>query len=147
VAPARRGRKTGIVPVPILPQTGQDVPPRARPQEKIRLSFEQAQDGGAYCLSLCEKKQVRSAITCLKKFTGHTWVSVFSTGGHGKNSGGLGYEQHPNPKLLGQPLPAAVPLGAKLFSIRASLGFRIFGFRADGIAHIFWFDPKHDILP
>jgi hypothetical protein len=123
------------------------VRPQARSDEKIRLSFEQAQDGGSYCLSLCDKRQVKSAVVCLKRFTGHTWVSVFSTGGHGKNSGGLGYEQHPDPKVLRRPLPDAVPVGAKVFSIRASLEFRIFGFRADGVAHIFWFDPKHEILP
>jgi hypothetical protein len=143
--PARKGRRT-IVPSVRIPTTGKDVRPQERPDQRIRLSFEQAQDGGRYCLSKCEKQEVKSAVVCLKRFTGHTWTSVFSTGGQGKNSGGLGYELHPNPKVLHKPLPEVVPLGAKVFSIRSSLGFRIFGYR-DNAAHIFWFDPRHEILP
>src|SRR5258708_26081441 len=109
-----------------IPQTGRDVsvaePRRAR---NIRLSFEHGEDGTEFCLSRWEKAEVREGMAALRKFTSHTWATVFSTGGRGKNSGGLGYETYTE-STFPKPLPTGAPRDVKLFSIRASEKYRIY---------------------
>lgn len=130
-----------------LPSTGRSVVLAATAApERIRLSFEHCDHGGDFCLSRCDQRQVRQAVDCLRKLTSHTWVSAFSTGGRGVNSGGLGYEQHDRHRLT-RPVPDEVPGDALIFSVRASLQFRIYGYRAQGVGFILWFDPNHEIIP
>jgi hypothetical protein len=71
------------------------------------------------------------------------WTAAHATGGRGRNAQGIAYETHTDRGLYRR-LPEGVPRDVTIFSVRASLRFRIFGYRAGGIGHILWFIRDHD---
>jgi hypothetical protein len=142
--PAARDRKRRIQ-AASQPQTGQDVPPIPAGDGKIRLSFEAFPDGGNYCLSKCQNTEIRRVMACLKKLTGHTWASIYRTGGHGENAQGISFEPH-NFDELPAALTASTTRDVKIFSVRASLPCRVYAYQAEGIAFVIAVDRNHKNL-
>lgn len=45
------------------------------------------------------------------------------------------------------PLPSSVPEDCTMFYFRASGKFRVFGYRAQNIFYLIWFDRNHNVMP
>jgi hypothetical protein len=114
---------------------------------KIRLSFEFCDAGEGFCLSLCEKDDVKHAVDCFRKLTTMTWMQAIGTG---TNTGGMKTGLHCTVYKDGDlkySRPSMVSRDTPIIGLRAGSKHRIFGVRIGEHFYPFWFDPNHVVCP
>lgn len=113
----------------------------------VTLSFEHYSAGAAYCLSLCTPDEVREAMDCLRQLTTLSWEQVLRSGGKGGNKAGLGCTAYRDADLTGAIRPPAIKTEFRIYGVRATQRFRIFGVYRDHVFVVLWFDRGHAIVP
>ena len=128
---------------------GPKLPNRPEPKRihtPVTISYRYAEPGGAFCLSFCERPDVRAATNCLKQLTTLTWQQALETGGRLGNKSGLGLTHYDDDVLNKVSRPPWLAEGVKLSAVRPSRSFRIFGVHIDHVFYVIWFDPNYDII-
>lgn len=126
-----------------VPTQSKVIPPTKPIHKPVNISFRDAKPGGQYCLSLCEKDEVRGFVQTLRELTTMTWLQVIQTGG--KPYGGkvgLGYTKYPHLKGVFD----NVSLDVDISGLRASGESRIYGYHLEGIYFVLRFDPHHETV-
>ncbi|WP_447985087.1 hypothetical protein [Nitrospira sp. Nam74] len=131
-----------IQPSQHLTLDSRSAPPLKPVHTPLTVSFIHIKAGSEYCLSHCEKPEVKAVMNSLRLLTTMSWLEVMNTGGkpHGGKVG-LGYTPYPHLTCDG------ISKDCQIAGIRASDEFRIFGFHMDHVFHVLWFDPHHEIVP
>jgi hypothetical protein len=122
---------------PLKPSTPEK--PVNRP---VSLSFKLHREGEKYCLSHCEKDEIKAYLKALRLLTTMSWMEVIKTGG--KPYGGkvsLGYTKYDD--LTFEEVSPDIPISG----LRADGEMRFFGYHLDQVYYIVRFDPRHDIVP
>ncbi len=132
-------------------KSGGTPPPQPHPEPKrvhspLAVSFRHADPGGDFCLSTCDKDEVRQVVDALRRLTTMTWQQVQQSGGKGENKKGLGYTNYPDDALR-VARPPAVSRDIPIAGFRASQRMRVFGFHIDYTFYVLWFDREHTIAP
>lgn len=116
--------------------------------EKVNLSFEYYVAGGEFCLSHCNKDDIRHYKDCVRKMTTMEWNDVLKSGGKGgANKQGLAFTTYEDHALKGASRPSAVDPKLSISAVRASERTRLFGFRRGQTFFILWYDRNHEIVP
>jgi hypothetical protein len=111
----------------------------------IKLSFDLYKPGDTFCLSHCERDEVRIFMDCLRMLSQMTWVQVWAQGGKPGNKVGLAHTFYDDSSLnVGR--PANVSPELKIVGLRASGKYRIFGVTIEQVFHVIWFDRNHDVV-
>lgn len=114
-------------------------------QAEVRASFERYRKGGDYRLSKCAAEDIETALDCLRRMTGMTWIQVLQTATKNRaDKTGLHRTPYAD-AALNVPRPAGVSPDHTICGIRAGGEFRIFGFRMATAFHVMWFDPEHGV--
>ena len=138
-------RKKGRI-QPTLPLERQPSP-RKPITEPASVSFRYIDEGGPFCLSMCNRDDVRAYQKCLRLLTTLTWEQVRRTGGKdpGKRTG-LNYTRYEDSALLGVTRPARLSPEIRISAVRASGKPRLFGAFEQGTYYVLWFDRNHRIV-
>lgn len=101
-----------------------------------RLAFSSVCD--RHCL-LCEwvKQELNGLIGYFKKVEELIWFDI-------QKDPGLDYEEVNN---IAFPRPTTLPPDASLHSMRVAGRLRVYGYRADDVFNIIWFDRLHEVCP
>lgn len=130
-----KGRKqTGrIRPTGSLPKT----PPRPTKKEipLVAISFRYAQQ--KYCLSDCDRNEIKQVVKGLKTMSGLTWPQM----------GALDWKQYEDSALGGAVRPREISPDVRIGRIAPNRVIRIFGFRHEHYFFVLWFDRRHNIVP
>jgi hypothetical protein len=113
----------------------------------ITISYQYVKAGGDYCLSHCDKDEVRATVDCLRKLTTTNWVDVLKTGGKGENKSGLCYTTYEDHELKRATRPSDVSKDLKIGGVRATQKMRVLGVYHNHIFYLMWFDRNHKIVP
>lgn len=85
----------------------------------------------------------------LKEFEGMTWASIMSASG-GRNRGTNNHFDNVS-DLIAEAQNRWIDLHLedydRVFSLRLTGAYRLFGILEDGVFRIVWFDPNHEIYP
>jgi hypothetical protein len=114
--------------------------------EPVGLSFKYVDPGGKYCLSHCNKDEVRHFKDCLRTLTTLTWQEVLGTGSKGEGKTGLAYTPYDDHAIVGATRPASLDRSLTISSVRASQGYRVFGTFKNFVYYVLWFDRTHAIV-
>lgn len=128
-----------LVPSPKSANPPKPVQPIHKP---VSLSFQFHREGEQYCLSHCEKEDIRAYLQSLRLLNTMTWMDVIKTGG--KPYGGkvsLGYTVYKDLKF------DEVSQDIMISGLRAGERPRIYGYHLDNIYYIVRFDPRHELVP
>jgi hypothetical protein len=131
----KRRAKRRII-APPLPRVG-PIPALPSEHRKVRISFERIRAGGAYCLSECQRDQVKEAIDAMRQLTSLAWTGISA-------HGGLRLKWLPESGLVGVTRPEWLSEEVRIAEVRASDRFRILGYRDNDDFVILWFDPDHE---
>ena len=101
-----------------------------------RIAFSNVCD--KHCL-LCDwtKKELKALIDCFKKIESLCWKDI-------RNDRGLNYETIKHAAIR---RPSSLPPDATFKSLRVSDDHRLYGYRAQDIFNIIWFDRNHIACP
>lgn len=108
----------------------------------VTISFQFHREGEKWCLSNCDKSDVRLYLKALRLLTTMKWVDVMGTGG--KPYGGkvgLGYTAYPDLKF------DEVSQDITISGLRAGERHRFYGYHLGQVYFVVRFDPKHEIVP
>jgi hypothetical protein len=119
-------------------------PPEHPLHVPIKVSFRYYEPGERYCLSGCERDEVRAFMDSLRVLTTMTWVQVRSQGGKPGNKTGLAYTTYED-HLVRAERPNISP-ELRIAGIRAGGKMRIYGVAIENVFHILWFDRNHEIV-
>jgi hypothetical protein len=89
------------------------------------------------CLSDWQGQELKLLIDSFKKVEKLTWQEIFV-------DQGLKWERNKN---IAIPLPNQLPKDTKLCSFRVNQKMRIYGYRAQELFYIVWFDKNHIVCP
>lgn len=92
-----------------------------------------------FMMHILGKTELKELHRFLKKISKMTWNQV-------RASESIGYKPIPRTSLSCA-VPDSVSRDARIDEMRVTQEHRIFGFKAEGIFNIIWFDPTHDICP
>lgn len=116
----------------------------------VSVSFRYVKPGEDFCLSHCNKDEIRAYKRCLYNLTSRTWQQIISSGGSsGNNAGkaGLRYTLYADSALKKVRRPPQLSPELGISSVSASDVARLYGAYERGVYHILWFDPRHRIIP
>ena len=124
--------------------SGADIAPRLNTDDEYPSFRFGMADTRNYCLKDCNTEDLDLVLKTLAEIEKFTWQQLYTTGGRGKNSGGLGFK-----KVSGKlpNLPAQLSEDVKVYEFRVDQTRRLFGFRNAAILYLLWFDPDHSIFP
>ena len=128
-----------------LPGDARQVKPINPLHVPIKLSFDLYRPGEAFCLSLCDRDEVRVFTDCLRMLSQMTWAQTWAQGGKPGNKAGLAYTTYDD-NSLNVARPAHVSPELKIGGIRAGGKHRIFGVMIEQAFHILWFDRNHEVV-
>jgi len=111
----------------------------------IKISFDHYESGSSFCLSKCNRNEVKEYMGCLRKLTSMTWQQVWGQGGGEKT--GLGFTNYEDHSITGARRPANISPELRISAIRASSKLRLFGVKIENVFHVLWFDREHTIVP
>ena len=114
--------------------------------EPVLLSFKHFQKSGDFCLSKCDRQQLKAVADCLRMMTTMTWMELINSGGKPGTKVGLGYTPYEDQDLRHVTRPASLSQDIRIAGVRASEKFRIFGGCHQQVFHVLWFDPNHKII-
>ena len=145
-------KKRHHVPPPSKKQGTKGIPPGALEVKKLRSTLRRKPsfrfshvDPAKYGLQTVAGEQLRQLNQFFSKMEDRTWLQIQQSGGHGRESGGLGY--NPIDRKALPALPESVPEDATICEVRVTHGARVFGHRDDnGVFYLVWFDPRHQLL-
>lgn len=105
-------------------------------------------DHNNYCLHNLTTTEIEELVVVLGRMEQMTWLQVLQSGGHGRSSGGLGYNAVDREDLRAH-VPDHVPTDVRLCKFRVGLSMRVYGYRAGSIFYLLWFDggDGHNIQP
>jgi len=149
---AKTRYKRRIPPPSVTPETTKDIPtlksidPSAYRNKLFQISFEYVQVGH-YCLSKCDRGQIKTFLKSLKKAHQRTWGLLYDTGGkpHGGKVG-LGYTPYKDNDLRSISRPPELPQDAQIGSLRANDKMRIIGAKIEDTFFVLWFDKDHKLI-
>jgi hypothetical protein len=123
-------------------------PQISRLHEPLTLSFKHYDTKtNRFCLSECERQQLRDVADALRQLTTLTFQQVLQQGGRGENKVGLAYTPYLDSSLNKVTRPATISPDITIAGIRASQGGRVFGAYINHVFYVLWFDRGHDIVP
>lgn len=94
-----------------------------------------------YQLHEWHRDELKSLISSLRKMSQIPWKDVH-------RDKGLHYEAGVDlDKTTRRALPESVPKDCPIDSFRVSLKGRVWGYRAEHVFYIIWFDRNHDVCP
>lgn len=129
-----------ITPFGHLPSDSRQNPPTAKPiNEPIRISFEHIHGYKNYCLSRCDRAEIKDIMDALRQITTLGWNDVRNSGGRPGNKEGLGYTPYPT---LNHQLPAQMS-NMTMAGIRANSRVRILGFHYKQVFYLLMFNRDH----
>jgi hypothetical protein len=113
----------------------------------VTVSYKYCDPGGKFCLSECDREDIKRFKELLKKITTTGWSTVLASGGKGKNKTGMAYTPYSDDDLKGVNRPAALDPGVRIFGVRASQKSRLFAAYLGHVIYVLWYDPDHKIVP
>lgn len=127
------------IPTPASPKPSKLEKPVNLP---VSISFKAIREGDKYCLSLCDKDEIRAYLQSLRLLTSTSWMSVIGTGGkpHGGKVG-LGYTKYDSLKF------EEVSEDIVISGLRAGAKLRFYGYHMNHIYYVVRFDPRHELVP
>ena len=109
------------------------------------ISFRYVAVGGTYCLSLCDRNEVRAYKDLLRRLTSTAWSNVLQSSTKNKSQKtGFHYEPFKDSDLR-VARPGNLGEDLTISSIRASGKWRLYGAYCKGVYYVLWFDAKHSI--
>ena len=137
------GKGRNKIPKYRIPTPPSEIPKPVKPVNlPVSLSFKFHKEGERYCLSHCDKDEIRAYLKALRLLTTMSWMEVIGTGGRpygGKTS--LGYTKYDDLEF------EDVSPDIEISGLRADGEMRFFGYHLDHVYYIVRFDPRHDIVP
>jgi hypothetical protein len=126
----------------ILPQNGRASPPIPVIKTPVSLSYMYVTPGHDFCLSDCERSEIKDVMDCLRQLTTMTWLEVRNSA-----NGGLNFTEYADGSLHKVTRPSKISKELPISGIRASDKFRVFGVYQGHIYYVLWFDRNHEIVP
>lgn len=131
---------------PSIPPPGAPGVPKKTSESKVNVSFEFIDAGRKYCLSKCDRRQAKIALSGMQKMCRQSWTQVLESGGK-SNKSGLHYEEfRSNQEFKGVQRPAHLAKEKKIASVRANDKVRIYGYREGNTFFVLWIDPVHVLV-
>lgn len=103
------------------------------------------------CFSHWQKDELSQFSNFLQTFAGHTWQSVYKTGGKGENKAGLGYTPYQIEDMKSgsehlRKVRAKISEDIKFFELRVSQRMRVHGFQAQAAFFLVLLDREHRVF-
>jgi hypothetical protein len=111
----------------------------------VTLSFQYIRVEQRYCLSECEKAELRGVVDCLRLASGKTLMQLLAQGGKPGHKSGLAFTRYPDHQITKVSRPQQISPDVRFSSVRAGDGFRIYGFLIEHVFYVMWFDRNHEI--